>query len=326
MEIFKFEKDSIESHIRYELKLFSKIKEPLNYIFKTLENTGHSITLKSLDKINLKKVKEREGKNYNWSVINYKNVQLLIRTYKQHLTIFTKVTKPCEYKKGKMVAEFGAFTFHTDMEFFKGTDKEHDRKLDEFYENPLVDLNKCAKQLFEVLIERGVSWVWNSACWKTPEYVKIKLAFEKESIHSIDNLVFCFEEINYLYCELFAENTMFKTLPKLEKRIGEEFDYQYNIKEVHTTLKNGYYHDVGVLLQDKKDKKKTSFQDVYSLTRYYFEKVFKEKTYSYKGEIYVEGGEFKIGEPVAYKDETINKVTLFEKTFPKENFIPLKKY
>ena len=71
MKIFEFKKDSVTDHIRYELKLFSKCKEPLNYIFKTLEDNGHSLILKSLDKINLNKVKELEGKNYNWSVINY---------------------------------------------------------------------------------------------------------------------------------------------------------------------------------------------------------------------------------------------------------------
>jgi len=324
MKIFEFKKDSVTDHIRYELKLFSKCKEPLNYIFKTLEDNGHSLILKSLDKINLNKVKELEGKNYNWSVINYKNVKLLIRTYKQHLTIFTKITKPCEYDKGKIIDEFGAFTFRTDMEFFKGSNSEHDAVMDEFYENPFADLNKCAKQLFQVLIERGVYWVPNSACWKTPKYVQVKLAYEKESIHSLDNFVFCMEEIDFLYSQLFSENTMFKKLAELKNRIGEKFDHRYKITKVVTTLKDEYYHGVGLWLEDK-DKKET-FKDVYSLTSWHFENVFKEEIYMYKGELYVEGSKFKVGDPVSYKDKTIEKVTLFQNTFPKENFIPLKKY
>lgn len=275
MEIFKFDKDEIVRHIRYDLEMFSKAKEPLDYICEKLEETGHSLTLTSLSKINLKKVKEKEGKNYNWSVVKYKNVRLLIRTYKQHLTIFTKVEK----KDGKYDrTEYGAFTFHTNMDLFKGDDDKHDQIMDEFYNNPFRDLNKCAKQLFEVLIERGVYWVWNSACWKTPECVQVKLAYEKESIHSIDEFVFCMEEIDHLHCQVFAENTMFKKLPELKGRVGKSFDHQYNIKSISSKLsKDEYYHGVGLLLEDKKDKKNTSFKDVYTLTRWYKENVFEEK-------------------------------------------------
>lgn len=273
MEIFKFEKESLVSHIRYDMHLFDKAKKPLDYICDTLEKNGHSITLTSLNKIDLNKVKEKEGKNYNWSVVNYKNVRLLIRTYKQHLTIYTKVfNKEKKYDDDKYV--YGAFTFHTNLDLFKGTDKQHDALMDKMYNNPFLKLNECAKQMFEVLIERGVYWVWNSACWKTPELVEVKLAYEKENIHSIDTFVFCMEEIDHLHCQLYAENTMLEKLPELKKRIGKEFNHEYKIKSIATKVKNGYYHDAGLLLEDKKDKKKTTFKDVYTLTRWYKDEVF----------------------------------------------------
>ncbi len=274
MEIFKFEKEVLTNHIRYDLYTFDKVKKPLDYICETLEKNGHSIKLTSLSKIDLGKVKEKEGKNYNWSVVNYKNVRLLIRTYKQHLTIYTRV-----FKKEKKYDqyEYGAFTFNTNLDMFKGTDKQHDSLMDEMYDNPFMMLNKCAKQLFEVLIERGAYWVWNSACWKTPDLVEVKLAYEKEIIHSLDIFAFCMEEIDHLHCHLYAENTMFEKLPELKKRVGKDFDHQYKIKSVETKVKNGYYHGAGVLLEDKKDKKNTSFKDVYTLTRWYHDNVFVEK-------------------------------------------------
>ncbi len=63
---------------------------------------------------------------------------------------------------------------------------------------------------------------------------------------------------------------------------------------------------------------------MYSLTRWYFDDVFKEKCYIFNGEMYVEGGNLKDGSAAAYKD--MEEVTLFKNTYPKENFIPLKKY
>jgi hypothetical protein len=274
MGVFKFGKDEITDHILYEMKLFKKVKEPLNYIFKTLEENGHSLTLKSLDKkINLNKVKQNERKNYNWSVINYKNVKMLIRSYQQHLTIYTKVTKPCEFRE-KDISEFAAFTFHSNMKFFN--DDKHDEMLDTLYDNPFFDLNQCIKQMLEVIIERGTYWVQNSACLKVPKHVEIKLAFDNDQIHGVDNFIFCMEEIDSLHCQLFAENTMFKKLGELKKQIGKDFGSRYKIKEVRDTLKNNYYHGVGLVLSKKDNEKETEFKDVYCLTRHYYENIFDE--------------------------------------------------
>lgn len=323
MELFKFEKSDITRHIEYELKTLSKFKEPLNYIIKNFIRLGHSLEIKSLDKkINLNKVKENEGKNYHWSVFIYKNITLVVRRYRHHLTIFTKVDKGIDRWDSPKV-DYGAFTLNTDFEKFGD---KHDEMMDKYYDKPFLDLEVIIKGLFKILLERdgGVHWVWNSASLKRPDHVKIELAFADKNISSLDNFVFCMEEIDNIYLSLFAENTMVQKLKELKTKVGKKLDKRYKIGKVTTTIKDDYYHAVGLELIDTLSKETSSFKDVYSLTRYYFETIFKDKIYIYDGEIYIEGGEFKVGEPVAYKK--MDEVTLFKNTFPKENFIPLKKY
>lgn len=321
MEIFKFEKNDITRHIEYELRTLDKFKEPLNYVIRNLERLGHSMTIKSFDKkVNLK-VKERKGKNYHWSVFNYKNATLIVRRYQQHLTIFTKVDKGFN-KWDEPQSEYGAFTLHTNLEKFD--DDKHDEMLDTYYSKPFTDLNVIVKDLFNLLLDKqfGVYWIWNSVSLKRPDHIELKLAFtaKEGGINSIDEFVFCMEELQSMYQELFAENTMVQKLKEL--KTGTKLNDRYKVGKITTTVKDDYYHGVGIEIIEGKEKK---FQDVYSLTRWYFEDVFKDNIYLFKGEIYVEGGEFKEGEPVAYKNMD-NSVTLYKNTYPKENFIPLKKY
>ena len=322
MEIFKFEQSDITRHIEYELKTFDKFKEPLNYIIKALTKLGHSMTIKSLDKkIDLNKVKENEGKSYYWSTFTYKNITLVIRRYRQHLTIFTKVDKGFN-RWDESKSEYGAFTFNTDFEKFGD---KHDEMMDTYYDKPFTDLNVIIKDLFKLLLKKdnGVHWVWNSVSLKRPEHVKIELTFADKNISSLDNFVFSMEEVSSIFLTLFAESTMIKILKGY--KTGEKLNDQYKIGKINTIIKDEYYHDAGMELIDTKNKNEKSFQDVYSLTRWYFEDILKTKFYIYNGEIYVEGGNFKVGEAVAYKNIEYG-TTLFQKTFPKENFIPLKKY
>ncbi len=320
MEIFKFEKSDLTSYIEYELKTVSKFKEPLNYVIKSLERLGNSLTIKSLDKkIDLSKIKENEGKNYHWSAINYKNVTLVIRRYNQHLTIFTKVVK--ESDRGYDKSEYGAFSLNTDMDKFGD---KHDEMLDKYWDKPFTDLNVIIKDLLNMLIDRtlGVSWVWNSAALKRPDHVNLKLAFSNNNISSLDDFTFCMEEISSIYMQMFAESTMVKKLKEYAGKTNIKLNDRYKVGKVTTTVKDGYYHAVGMEIIDKKDK---TFRDVYSLTQYYFDYIFTEKIYIYNGEIYTAGGKFKVGEPVAYRGEDYD-VTLFHSNMSVENFIPLIKY
>lgn len=324
MEIFKFEKESITGFIEHELKTLSKFKEPLKYVLNQLDRHKNCLTIKSLDKINLNKVKEREGKNYYWSAFKYKDITLVVRRYHSHLTIFTIVTKKDKMDLDtfdKPKTEYGAFILNTNFEKFGD---RHDEMLDIYYDNPFTDLNVIAKDLFEMISKRdgGIYWVWNSAALPRPGHVELKPIFNDRSINSIDNFVFCMEELENIYHELFAENTMIQRLKELNS--GEKLDDRYKIGKIITDVKNDYYHSAGIEMIDTLNKNKKEFRDVYSLTMWNSEDIFKEKLYSYNGELYIEGEEFKAGEPVAYK--RLEGLTLFRESFVKDNFIPLKKY
>jgi hypothetical protein len=322
MEIFKFRKEDISNHIEYELELFDKFKEPLDYIINTLESKKHVLNIKNLDKVDINKIKEYEGKNYNWSIVNYKNATLVIRRYQNHLTIFTKVVKEVEQllpnmeQKLKKTVERGSFTMHTRL--------ISDDMCDAYYNNPFLDLNLIFKDLISLIIDRtyGVSWLWNSACIKIPDHIDVKLAFCQKNISSFDTFFYCMEELETFYQQLFSENTTILALDKL--KINDDFDNSSTIIDISTNLKDDYYHAVGIKTKDKKTGK-TKFIDVYALTLYYIKYIFKQNIYLYNGVVYTEGGDFVFGQPVAYSNME-NYVRLFDETLPKENFIPLVKF
>ena len=316
MKLFDFDKDVLRHYIEYDLRTTEQAREPMNFIIAQMVKQGHSMTLNSLDKkIDLNKVKERKGKNYNWSVFVHKNATMLVRRYKQHLTIFTKVFKDGKYPK----TEYGAFTMNTDMDKFGA---KHDQMMDKYWDNPFIDLNAIIKNLMEVLMDRGVHWVWNSACLKRPNHVDIKLAYCDNNINSIDDFVYCMEEISSMYQELFAETIVVKRLKEL--KVGERLTDEYTIGVLNIVSKDGYFHVVGAEFINQKKK---SWNDVYCLARYYMKDLFKTKLYFHGGEVYVEGGTLKIGSPAAYANfDTDVTVTIYQKDYPKENFKPLKKY
>lgn len=325
MEIFTFERESVIRFIEHELKTLSKFKEPLKYIVNQLERQKNCLTIKSLDNINLNKVKEREGKNYNWSAFKYEDITLVVRRYRQHMTIFTMVVKKDKRDDDTFESprtEYGAFTLYTNFEKFR--DKQ-DEMMDIYYDNPFTDLDVIIKDLLKMLTDKdgGVHWVSNSYSLKRPDHIELKLIFQDKSIHSIDAFVFCMEELENFYQQLFAENTMVQKLKEL--KTGEKLNDRYKIGEITTTIKDDYYHAVGIQMIDTMNSDKKNFQDVYSLTRWFAKDIFKEKLYSYNGELYIEGGELKEGKPVAFKKFDDN-VTIFKELYPKENFIPLKKY
>lgn len=323
MSIFKFDKQDVTRFIEYELKTVQKFKEPLNYVIKTLTKLGHSLTIDSLDKkFDLNKVEECEGKNYHWSVFVHKNVTLVVRRYGQHLTIFTKVVKDkVDFFEKRPQVDYGAFTFNVDFEKFG---KKHDEMMDRYYDKPFTELNGIFKGLIKILTERdgGVHWVWNSVSLPRPEQIEIKLAFDNKTINSIDDFVFCMEEIDSIFLHLFAENTMLQKLKQI--KTGAKLNNRYKVGKIRTEVKDDYYHSVGMDLVDGNDN---GFKDVYCLTRYYFDDIFKgkNKIYIFDGEVYVQGGDFEIGSPVVSK--TMHEyIHLFEKKTPKENFTPLKKF
>lgn len=268
MGTFKFDKDCIKRHIRYDLKLFSKMREPIAYVIDMLEKKGHSLTIKSLDKFSLNKVEEKEGKNYHWSVIKYNNISLLIRRYGQHLTIFSKVERTDrDYDK----IQISAFTFHSDRDKFP--DKNHDKMMDERYSKPFMDLQVCFPKLMELLSDDyGAQSLWNDHSFPRPEFVEVKEAFCNTEISSIDLFVFCMEELDQIHLTLFAENDMVEKLK--EFKAGDVLNERYTIKRVASDVNDDYYHSTGLTLKEK-GSKGDKWEDVYSLTRWFYEDIFK---------------------------------------------------
>ena len=70
---------------------------------------------------------------------------------------------------------------------------------------------------------------------------------------------------------------------------------------------------------------KEEWKDVYSISSYYYDLLFKDKLYSMDGVFYVAGGKIKVGGVVTYKEGKGNRAFIFKETFPKENFISLHK-
>ncbi len=314
MKIFKFDERDITRHIEYELKTFNKMRDPFNYVANILKEKGHSLSIKNLDKVNFNKVKEMEGKSYHWSLFQYNNISLLVRRYRQHLTIFTKLAKSGEDEYGLNKASFGAFCLEVDLDKFGD---KHDKMLDEYYSRPFQDLNVLAKPLFELLSKDQMPFVQNSHALPVENHVSVKLAFSEKEIYSFDSFIFCMEELDTIYHHLFSENTTLRLLTKMNEgdKIGS-----YTLGKIITEVKDGYYHSVGAYITSSNDSEQ--FKDVYSLTRWYMDEVFSE-LYMFEGEVYQKGGEFEVGKPVVYKG--FEEVCEYREEYPKENFIPLTK-
>ncbi len=259
-QLFKFEDDEIKMHIQYEMELFRKIRKPLLFVFDKMKEVGHYLKLTSLKDIDLNKVNWYEGKSYYWGVVAYKNVKLLIRRYNTHFTIFSHL----EGTKDKI----SAFTFYCDTSSFDGDE-------DEYYENPFIDLNKYFKDLITKVAEDKVHWLTNSVSFKIPKHCKVKHAFWGERMYSVDNLIFCSEELSCFNLQLFAETEMFEKVKQSTDRVGEQFDSTHTVDSVNAELEDDYYHGVGFSLKDEDGK--TEFKDVYSLTRWHFDDVYKEE-------------------------------------------------
>jgi hypothetical protein len=326
MKLFNFEKNDITRHIEYELKTLSKFKEPLKYVIQSLINGKHVLEVVDLDKADLNKLvkKEKQGKNYHWSVIVHKNVTLVLRRYRYHFTIFTMVENTKNEKRGTQY-EYGSFSFKTDFDKFGD---KHDEMMDVYYDKPFTDLNVIFKNLVTMLSEKdsGVHWVWNSASLPRPKHVDIELFFADNNINSIDGFIFCIEELSSVYLEIFAETTMIQRLKQLKE--GDKLGDRYKILSVSTETKNNYFHDTGLEFVDKDGKKE--FKDVYTLSRYYLGEVFGSvgKIYLYKGEVYLPNGENPVpGEAAAYKDDDEEgHVIIFDAKYRSEAFVPLKKF
>lgn len=261
IEIFKFDKKDVVFELMYEKRMDSKFKQAFQYLLGRIKPQKFEG--------DLGKLVWDEGKNYHWISIEDGNVTLMFRKYQFHFTVYFRITESHKFKDIEFdESKYGCFIFHSDRD--KLTDEESDRR----YDNNYLDINESLAGLINHLREHGSHLLWNDHSFPRPKIVEIKNVWDggKEHISSIDDFIFCCEELFEKYLEHFAMN---ETLEKIKTfKVGDMLD-AYKITSMVTDVKDEYYHGVGLELQNTNfPDSKPSWADVYSLTRYYYEYVF----------------------------------------------------
>ena len=286
--VFDFDDDHVKSKLNYDLDMYNRMGKAFDYIHATLTKLGHCVNgKKRIPKINPKKL--QEDKNYKWIAVTFNNVKMVIRVYNTHLTVFTCLEETRSYEKGKTWTDkyYGAFMYNTlydkikaedvipGVRYSKKRDDEdylHDYYMDELFENPFLVFNTHLPKLIEMIKDRNIRSLWNSYSFERPHFVKVKTAFEgSESINSVDEYIFCAQELSFKHTQLFAENDMLEEIKKF--KVGDHFEGKHVkgiIKKVCTEVEDDYYHNVGLKIGDK-------WEDVYALTNWNVDAVFKTK-------------------------------------------------
>lgn len=249
-DIFSFEKRDITRYMLYDLHLGDKIKDSFKYLCDKLG-------VKDVPK-DWTRVKWSEGKNYHWLILKRDNVTLAIRQYREHYTIFSKREKD----GNEWRAKFGIFTFHTDRDKLPKEERD-DREHTE-------DIAKYIDQIFTLIAEDKLHGLWNSLMFKREKHIEVKLVWSgsEDDISDIDLFNFACEEIFQKFLEVFSENDMLEQVKKT--KVGDKLG-EYTVTEVRKTVKDNYYHGVGINWKSGKEEK---WNDVYSLTRWHFANMF----------------------------------------------------
>lgn len=257
--IFRFEKRDIERHLFNTLRIRNKFKTCFNYL---VDKLGSNKVVSDLSKLTWS-----EGKNYKWVCIKDENVTLLIRKYSTHFTIFyksqNKMTDDSDFED-YFNTKYGCFTFETNQNKVKN--------FDLYIDNNFKDLNLYIKDLIQIIKDNKVHGLWNDLMFKRKKHVEVKNIWDgDESISSIDLMLFACEELFQKYLEIFSETDMFEKIKTFNEG---DMAGRYKVLEVHKDLKSEYYHGVGLTLQGTNGKDSESFNDVYSLSRWYHDDVF----------------------------------------------------
>lgn len=262
-ELFKFEERDITRHMLYEMHLAKKFKESFNYIKNKLEIQETKF---------LSEAKWDEGKNYSWAVFKRDDLYLIIRKYRSHFTIFFKN----ENKKSGFTDSFedycytkyGCFTYSTDR------DKLNDESQDMYCENNFIDMDETFEDMLKLLEENKIHSIWNPHSFKRPKHVDVKIAWTggNEDIASLETFIFACDELFNKHLELFAQTDMLEKIKTF--KIGDKLNGYYTVLDIRTDVKNEYFHGVGMELGGTNGPDSKSWEDVYSLTRYYFDAVF----------------------------------------------------
>lgn len=191
-KVFKFDDNEIKNNIVYGMRLLKKMNKSFRYVSDKLTTLGFHYDFNGeLDEIDLDELKWNDGKNYKWLSLTNKNVQLIIRSYGSHHTIFTKLIKTQKLIHSNYDKHiYGAFIFNTVL------DKVNSEFHDMYVENPYHDLNKALKQIFEQISKGLMHLFWNDLSLIRPKHSDVNIIFINEEIYSIDKIIFCAEELS----------------------------------------------------------------------------------------------------------------------------------
>jgi len=247
-------------YLIHDLKLKEKFITAFSYLTKKIE-------INSFPKKNFSNLKWLKDKNYNWIILQEENISLLIRQYGTHFTLFYK--SRYKYSDNEEIDDY----YHTKYGVFVFfTNKEKIKKYDEYIDNNYKDLDKYFKKIIEYIKKDEVWLLSNPVSFKVPKYIEVKNVWNgNEIVKSIDLFTFACEELFELYLKLFSENEMFNKIKTFE--VGDKIG-EFKIFKIHKKLKNNNYHDVGLTLQGKDDVQKT-FHNVYYLTHWLYNEIFK---------------------------------------------------
>jgi len=259
-----------------QLNIRRKWKNAFTYITNILIKQGYYLKSNSLDNLDLNQLKLREGKSYKYGVVEYKNVLLLFRVFRENITIFTKVTDIEDDRFSKY--ESYMYTIHTDQM----TELNRDTVLDRLHSNSFYYLNQKVKEFIESIQDPANKRMKSY----DPEdsYIEFNNIVRNnfDLILSVDKFIFCLEELTELYTELFAENTMVDWLSKFSE--SSNFTDKAIITEIKgNTLDDKDIHFTGLGLRiENKRTKEAIFNNVYKLTMYYMKEIL---SYFEKNEI-----------------------------------------
>ena len=260
IEIFKFEKRCIVSHLMYEKKMDSKFKQAFLYLINKIKPQKFEDDLSKLEW------------DYHWVCVQQDSVILLIRKYQFHFTIYFKIIKTEKFNEVEFdESNYGCFIFHTDRDRMSGEES------DSLYNNNYLDLNECLGRLMSHLAEHGSHSLWNDSSFPRSKRIEIKNVWDggRDDLSSIDDFAYCCEELFEKYLEHFAMNEMLEKIKTF--KVGDMLD-TYKITYASTEVKDEYYHGVGLsLFNTNFPNSKESWADVYSLSRYYYNYVFPNK-------------------------------------------------
>lgn len=256
-EIFEFSKSKVETFLSYEMNLFEKFKTSFNYIVSKLPNQSVPEHLNNLQ--------WNEGKSYNWAVIKDDRLTLIIRKYRRHFTIYfkniIKISDDSEYDD-IFYSKYGCFTFFTNVDKIEDYENYED---DDFF-----DLNSKIAEIVNCLKKGKIHFLSSEFDPKTEPQIEVKNIWNGgDNIVSIDDFIFCCEEMFSKHLELFSKNEMLEKIKTLNE--GDFID-RYVITDISTEVKDNNYHGVGLMLKKDDDER---FEDVFSLSRWYYDIIFK---------------------------------------------------